>query len=259
MTTTTALTFGQRAQQCRNPAAAALLTLMDEKQSNLCVNPDVRSKEELLRLADAVGPEICLLKTHIDMIDDFDQELPLLLRELAKKHRFLLFEDRKFGDIGHVVRAQYGGGIHKIASWADITNAHPVPGPGIVEGLKEVGLPLNRGLLLVAQMSSQGALAAGAYTEAAVNMAESHTDFVIGFICQKKLVDNPAFLHLTPGVSLDTTGDGLGQQYNSPEEVIAVRGSDIAIVGRAVIGNHDPRKEAARYRAATWHAYTQRL
>jgi hypothetical protein len=30
-------------------------------------------------------------------------------------------------------------------------------------------------------------------------MAEEHKDFVIGFICQSKLTQDPTFLHMTPG------------------------------------------------------------
>lgn len=39
-------------------------------------------------------------KTHIDIIEDFDQDLIHQLQQRSKEHDFLIFEDRKFADIG---------------------------------------------------------------------------------------------------------------------------------------------------------------
>ena len=40
------------------------------------------------------------MQTHIDIIEDFDEDLIKQLQDLNKKHDFLIFEDRKFADIG---------------------------------------------------------------------------------------------------------------------------------------------------------------
>ncbi|KAF2396471.1 Orotidine 5'-phosphate decarboxylase [Trichodelitschia bisporula] len=118
------------------PLAAYLLYLMTIKQSNLCLSADVTSTAELLALATEVGDSICLLKTHADIIDDFGDRTVRALREIARQKNFLVFEDRKFGDIGSTVQKQYTAGPLAIAKWAEITNAHLFPGPAIVPALK---------------------------------------------------------------------------------------------------------------------------
>jgi orotidine 5'-phosphate decarboxylase subfamily 1 len=251
---TRSLTYLERSRLCTNPSAIQLFKVMENKRSNLTVAADTVSTKKLLHLADILGPCICALKTHIDILTDFSNEAIEQLVQLAQKHQFLIFEDRKFADIGNTVKQQYRDGIYKIASWSHLTNAHIVPGPGIIEGLKEVGLPLGRGLLLLAQMSSQGSLATGNYTEAAVKMAEMHSDFVIGFISQQKLVDDPRFIHMTPGVNLSKAGDPLGQNYHTPEIVIGKNESDVIIVGRGILEAQDPLKEALIYQKAGWDA-----
>lgn len=253
------LTYSERVQFTQNPTAKKLFELMDKKRTNLCIAADFTTKKEILELAELLGPEICLLKTHIDIVNDFDEDLITQLKSLAEKHHFLIFEDRKFADIGNTVQLQYRDGIYHIADWADITNAHTVAGPGIIKGLEEVGMPKGNGLLLLAEMTPKGNLAKEEYTKASIAMAEQNEQFVIGFISTQKLSEKPNFIHMTPGVQFNSEGDTLGQQYTTPEMVIGEKESDIIIVGRGITAAEDPLASAKMYREAGWDAYTKRI
>lgn len=131
---------------------------------------------------------------------------------------------------------------------------------------------------MLAEMSSKGSLATGSYTEATVQMAREHRDFVIGFIAQRRMEGvglNPGsnnvspededFLVLTPGLQLDVTGDHLGQQYRTPKEVVLEAGCDVIIVGRGIYGKGEhvdaqsTASLAEKYREAGWSAYEERL
>lgn len=62
-----AKTYEARAEQHSSEVAKSLLTVMAQKQTNLCVSVDVTTKAALLRLVDAVGPFCCLIKVHFQV------------------------------------------------------------------------------------------------------------------------------------------------------------------------------------------------
>ena len=391
----TKASFADRASDARHPLNNYLLRLMSLKRSNLCLSADVTSARELLSLANKIGPSIVVLKTHYDLVTGWDYNpqtgTGAKLAALARKHGFLIFEDRKFGDIGNTVQLQYTGGTARIIDWAHIVNVNMVPGKAAVQALAEaaakwrsrlnyevktsisIGTPLaemfdddnddddnnnnshneggesgeggsggsrregqrgtivveeqigwssseggpyydrngrkgsivsvnltqsyepvdsprfangipegdemvfagieepphERGLLILAQMSSEGNFMDARYTAACAEAAREHRGFVMGFIAQESLNAEPAddFVTMTPGCQLPprgepedggVSGDGKGQQYNTPARLVGQAGSDIVIVGRGILKADDPQTEAERYRKRAWEAYLER-
>ena len=177
---------------------------------------------------------------------------------------------------------QYGGGVFRIATWAHITNAHALPGEGIIHGLQKVAeqLPvvalqgggggaaadpgLPRALLLLEEMSSAGNLFNSAgYRQQTLQMARRNRQFVMGFIAmgavQEGESDCEDWIVMTPGVNIESKGDALGQQYKTPEYVVGERGSDVIIVGRGIYGSKDMVATAEEYRRRGWEAYESRV
>ena len=234
--------------------------IIQEKQSRLCLSLDVTTTQEFLYLADLLGPYVCMVKTHIDILSDFSWETVVQLKRLAKKHNFLIFEDRKFADIGKTVKHQCANGIYKISEWADLINAHVLPGEGIVTGLQEACKNSDTKLLLIAEMSSSGNLFSPVYTEACIDIAKKYSYFVVGFIAQKNLINfknknkngGECFWHFTPGVHLDISAGRLGQQYRTPEQALVRDACDVIIVGAGIYESKDPVAAAMEYQRQSY-------
>ena len=59
----------ERASLHTNPTAIKLLKFMDKKKTNLCVAADLTTKDEILLLAETLGPYICVFKVFINNVD----------------------------------------------------------------------------------------------------------------------------------------------------------------------------------------------
>ncbi|MBI2416811.1 MAG: orotidine-5'-phosphate decarboxylase [Ignavibacteriales bacterium] len=242
-----------------NASTASLLQTMQRKQSNLVLSLDVDTEKEFFAIVEQCGKHIAMLKTHIDILADFSPAFINRLQEAAKAYDFKIFEDRKFADIGNTVRMQYRGGIYKIADWSEFVTVHAIAGEAILNGLFD-GLA-NRSSFLLARMSAKNNLISENYTRKVLEIGKNNRHVVSGFIGHGKdekdirLFKNkiPAgMLLLMPGVQMESKGDGLGQQYITPE--MAVRGgADMIIVGRGITHAASPAEASERYRETAWN------
>ncbi len=204
-----------------------ILSLIERKQSNLCISIDLGSCEDVLKVIECIGDKIIIAKLHIDTYEGFTPLFITKLIELKKKHDILLFEDRKFADIGHTTYKQLFG-TFQIASWADLITIHGLPGYGLIDAVGKASASLK--CLMLIQMSSDGNLFNADYSKSCLTLAKKYPNQVVGIISQQKF---DALLTLTPGISLEQGSDALGQKYRTIEEAIST-GTDIIIVGRAI-------------------------
>ena len=203
-------------------------------KGKLCVAADVNTSKQLIELIHKVGPHISILKTHIDIISDFTNDLIYELISLKRQYKFLIWEDRKFADIGNVVSSQIHGGIYKISSWADLVSMHLISGPGI---LKEAG---PCGIIMIGSMSSKGSLADKNYLNKALQIANNKN--IIGIVTQFDCCFSG--IKIIPGVNILQSTDNKDQQYSA---LSSKSWGNLFVVGRDITINKDPSQRCIDY------------
>ena len=258
--------WGSRWSSTAHPLSHRFMEAAVEKQTLVVLAADLETTAELVQLINQVGPNIAALKTHVDMVEDYSKEAWRDVVEAAHGHGLLLFEDRKFADIGRVSQTQMGG-VYDIRSWADIVTAHRVSGPDIVDGIAAGWDEVQRigGIFLLAQMSSRGNLLTESYTDETISTGAS-SPHVMGYIGNGSSPDEVSSLRekvgegkmiWTPGVNLSAEEGILGQRYGHPSDAIKA-GSDAVIVGSGIHKSDDPVAAAKAYADATWSALKTR-
>lgn len=149
------LPFEKRAILAKNVVAKQLFNIMATKKTNLCLSVDLTSSAKIIDLLEKVGEHVCLVKTHIDIIEDYTSDFTVRLKQLAQTFNFLILEDRKYADIGNTVSLQYTKGLYKVGEWADSVTCHSLPGEGILKALNSSTNVISGGVFLLAEMSCE--------------------------------------------------------------------------------------------------------
>ena len=198
-------------------------------KGKICLALDVSTLKELFYYIELLGNKICILKLHYDIIIDFNKDIDYTIEKLnsyKKEYNFLIWEDRKFADIGYIMEKQIN--LH-ISKWADIISLHPIVGYKSIENIKNINI------ILIGEMSSENNLFNKEYQNNIIEISNKYEN-IIGIVCQHKMTNK---LNIVPGISLNNNKDNMGQKYNTIEDR---KFADIFVIGRTIYKANNPLK-----------------
>mgnify|MGYP001382939079 CR=1 FL=1 len=187
---------------------------------------DVNSMKELFTQLDVYGPKIGILKLHIDTFKDFSLENLLKLQEYKERYNLLIWEDRKFADIGNIMVKQIKHSTYCYEDWVDIFSIHCITGFDSVNAAIETNPKFK--WILIGQLSSSENLITSEYTERCKEIYKQNIN-IIGMVCQEYL--GPEYIHIVPGISKHVEEDNQGQKYST---VVDKAFADFFVVGRSI-------------------------
>jgi uridine monophosphate synthetase len=214
-----------------------LASIIETKKTNLILSLDIDNEIQFFKLIDECASFICGVKIHSDILSFTDNyEFYDKLFDIATKENFIVIEDRKLADIGHINRLQ---AIYYRNRHIHYLTCHSFMGREAIDAI-----PSDINLFLISDMSCSGAKIDGAICVPLFIEMQN----VIGFVSQshKKNIIFPKLpFYLRPGIKLAVDGhiDGHGQIYQPPEKYPGV----LWVVGRDITQADEPRRQAAAY------------
>jgi len=206
--------------------------IIETKKTKICLALDVENTSDLFYFIEILGDYICILKIHYDIIEMFNENAMKQLNYYKEKYNFLIWEDRKFADIGYIMEKQ----VNYVSKWADIVSVHPIAG---FESVQQI--PKSISIILIGELSSTNNLINEEYKQNVIEIGTKISN-VIGIVCQNKMSDT--LLNIVPGISLTEKGDDKGQHYSSLKERDF---ADVFVIGRSIINSECPVSAIKKY------------
>lgn len=253
------LTFEERSQITENTTAKRLFKIMHQKKTNLIVSIDLTDLKEVCEIIDKVKNYVCAIKLHSDTWE-YSKNNEMYFQKIADlsiAHYFLIFEDRKFADIGNTVKQQFCS-VASNYKLLDMVTVLPIFGEGTLSALNECS-DESVSYFIVSQGSSANNLFTPVYTDNCINISKKYNRNVTGLICQKRLTDDDRFVYATPGVSLTEKSDNSDQRYRTIRDAIIRDNCDVVIVGRSIVASSDVKNTALLYAVEAYKCYTEKL
>jgi uridine monophosphate synthetase len=239
---------------------AELLRLVYDKKTALCLSLDVPTWKEGREILDKCGPYIAMVKTHVELFEDYTSDYCDEIKELAKKHKFLVMEDRKLADVSTISWKQTMGGLFNINKWANFVTCHGLTASSCLDYYQQRlngGFPVNVAPCLVTEMNADNNMLSKNYTKECLQLIQKHSKVSPVIICQC-LPNITNKIKATPGVSLNETENVIdGKNYRTVENAIVYQNNHIVIVGSSIVSSEEPDEEAKLFAETSWKYFAQ--
>ena len=228
---------------------STLLDLIYTKKSNLCLSLDTRTWEQGKKILDECGEYVVLVKTHVELYDDYCPNFYKEIREYAAKYAFFVMEDRKLSDINRINWDIMTKSYFNLDNWANFITIQGLTAETSLRYYKEKcdgRNHVNICPVVVAQMSSKDTSFSEEYVNYCVNIINSDDFYSPLVICQ----DLPQIknrIKCTPGVCLEGRSEFENNNYRSVDKSMLEQQNHIIIVGSDIIYNDNPGDTAKEY------------
>lgn len=229
----TAIEYNDNDNDYINKYTVKLKNIINEK-TNICLSLDVPLWDKFFYTLSQVADKICMVKIHLDIMENLDTINLNRLSNLSINHNFMIWEDRKFCDIANTHKLQ----LKNLLKFnIDFVSINPSG------GFKSIQPFFNKiGIFLLSELSCEDNLINEEYTNRCLEIANTNHRHITGIINQtihRDFIHNN-ILSLTPGIHKYKTNDLMGQQYRNPKNL--QHRPDIIIIGRAIYNSNIPNK-----------------
>lgn len=226
-----------------NKFGIKLFNIINCKKSVLCLSLDVNTWEEGTKILNECGQYICLVKLHVALFDDWNNESHLQLLELSSKYNFLIMQDSKLIDVPKISLKQILSSQYNISKWADCITVSNINYIDIKNHFTEknimsrYNIPIE--LIDVVEMNTKTEFFTNEYIK---NTKKNiYTQHISSIVSQKSFKDCGYTIRFSPGTvynenDLDSIkNENIRSRYRSIETAIKKEFNHIVIIGSNIL------------------------
>lgn len=241
-----------------------LIEIIKQKKTTLCLSLDVPLWKKGKEILDKVGPYICMVKFHCELMVDWDFENTINeIKELSTKHNFLIMQDSKFIDVPKITEKQYKMTKYQIHKFANYITVH---WENFIDIQKILKSEINLELVCVAEMNTLNHNFNEEYYKNIENLivpvadkssSLGYSNNINSIVSQSKFKKNNNVLKFTPGVI--EKDDELKfvdeKRYRSIENAMVRDRNHIVIIGSNIIDEIDYVKKCKNCSELSWYYF----